>query len=44
LLDRAVLCVSPEAYEEFLRRLEAPAQPNERLRKTMQAPTPWTPT
>lgn len=41
LLDRAVLSVSPEAYAEFLARLDAPAQPNERLRKTMQAPTPW---
>ncbi len=43
LLDRAVLAVSPEAHAEFLRRLEAPAQPNERLRKTMQTPSPWAP-
>ena len=43
LLDRAVSSVSPEAYAEFVRRLDAPAQPNERLRKTMQAPTPWAP-
>ena len=41
LLDRTVLLVSPEAYAEFLTRLDAPAQPNERLRRTMQAPTPW---
>jgi uncharacterized protein (DUF1778 family) len=41
LLDRAVIAVSPEAYDEFLRRLDAPAQSNERLRKTMQAPSPW---
>ncbi|MDQ7989536.1 MAG: DUF1778 domain-containing protein [Candidatus Dactylopiibacterium sp.] len=41
LLDRAVLSVSPEAYAEFLARLDAPAQPNERLRKTMQTPAPW---
>ncbi len=41
LLDRAVIAISPEAYDEFLRRLDAPAQPNERLRKTMQAPAPW---
>jgi uncharacterized protein (DUF1778 family) len=33
LLDRAVL--------SFLRRLDAPAQPNERLRRTMQAPSPF---
>jgi uncharacterized protein (DUF1778 family) len=41
LLDQAILSVSPEAYMEFLRRLDAPAQPNERLRKTMQAAQPW---
>lgn len=41
LLDRAVLSVSPEAYAEFLSRLDAPPQPNERLRNTMQAPAPW---
>jgi len=41
LLDRAVMSVSPEAYAEFLKRLDAPAQPNERLRRTMQAPPPW---
>jgi len=41
LLDRALLSVGPEAYAEFLARLDAPAQPNERLRKTMQAPLPW---
>ena len=41
LLDRTMLLVSAEAYAEFLTRLDAPAQPNERLRRTMQAPTPW---
>lgn len=41
LLDRTVFVVSPEAYAEFLARLDAPPQPNERLRKTMQTPTPW---
>ena len=41
LLDRAILSVSPEAYAEFLTRLDAPAQPNEQLRRTMQAKTPW---
>lgn len=43
LLDRAVLSISPEAYAEFLARLDAPPQANERLRKTMQAPAPWAP-
>lgn len=41
LLDRAVLSVTPEAYAEFLTRLDAPAQPNEHLRQTMQAKAPW---
>ena len=41
LLDRTVFSVSPKAYAEFLDRLDAPPQPNERLRRTMQAPAPW---
>ena len=41
LLDRAVMSVSPEAYAAFLVRLDAPPQPNARLIKTMQAPSPW---
>jgi uncharacterized protein (DUF1778 family) len=41
LLDRTVFSVSPEAYAEFLKRLDAPPQPNERLRRTMKASAPW---
>lgn len=41
LLDRAVIMASPEAYAEFLARLDMPPSPNERLRKTMQTPAPW---
>jgi uncharacterized protein (DUF1778 family) len=41
LLDHTVFVVSPEAYAEFLARLDAPPQPNERLRKTMQTLAPW---
>ena len=41
ILDRAVTAVSPEAYAAFVARLDAPPQPNERLRKTMQTPEPW---
>lgn len=41
LLDRTLFIVSPHAYAEFLARLEAPAQPNERLRRTMQTTPPW---
>ena len=41
LLDRAILAVNPEAYAEFIRRLDAPAQANDRLRNTMQVTPPW---
>jgi uncharacterized protein (DUF1778 family) len=41
LLDRTVFSVSPKAYAEFLKRLDAPPQPNDRLRRTMQAQAPW---
>lgn len=41
LLDRALMVVSPEAYDEFLKRLDRPAQPNERLQRTMQSNAPW---
>ncbi|HMO45625.1 MAG TPA: DUF1778 domain-containing protein [Rubrivivax sp.] len=42
LLDRALITVSPQAYSEFLKRLDRPARPNARLRRTMQAKAPWT--
>jgi uncharacterized protein (DUF1778 family) len=41
LLDRTVFLVSPKAYAEFLARLDAPPQPNERLRRSLQTPAPW---
>jgi len=41
LLDRTILSVSSKAYADFLARLDAPAQPNERLRRTMHTPPPW---
>lgn len=41
LLDRAVIAASPEAYAEFLARLDAPPKPNERLRRTLRTPAPW---
>jgi uncharacterized protein (DUF1778 family) len=41
LLDRTVFSVSPKAYAEFLKRLDAPPQSNDRLRRTMQAQAPW---
>jgi len=41
ILDRTVFAVSPKAYREFLSRLDAPPQPNERLRRSMRMPAPW---
>lgn len=41
LLDRALMVVGPEAYGEFLARLDRPAQPNDSLRRTMQSKAPW---
>lgn len=41
LLDRTVFTVSAEAYAEFLVRLDQPAQPNERLKRTMTTKAPW---
>jgi uncharacterized protein (DUF1778 family) len=41
LLDRTIFTVSPKAHAEFLARLDAPPQPNERLRRTMRTPAPW---
>ena len=41
LLDRALMVVSPEAYGEFLKRLDRPANPNDRLRRTMRSKAPW---
>ena len=42
LLDRTMFSVGAEAYAEFIRRLDAPAQPNARLRRTMKVRAPWT--
>lgn len=41
LLDQALIQVSPEAYAEFLQRLEQLACPNKNLQKTLQTPAPW---
>lgn len=41
LLDQALICVSPEAYAEFVTRLDRPAAPNPRLQKTLQTLAPW---
>ena len=41
LLDRTDISVPPEVYAEFVARLDAPATPNARLRKTLQTLPPW---
>jgi uncharacterized protein (DUF1778 family) len=41
LLDRTLFKVGPKAYAEFVARLDAPPQPNEKLRRTMETPAPW---
>jgi uncharacterized protein (DUF1778 family) len=41
LLERALIQVSAKAYSDFLQRLDAPAEPNARLRKTLKAQLPW---
>lgn len=41
LLDRVLFVVSPKAYAKFLAMLEAPAKPDEALRRTMRATPPW---
>jgi len=41
LLDRTVFVLSPKAYSDFVARLDAPPQPNERLRRSLQTPSPW---
>jgi uncharacterized protein (DUF1778 family) len=41
LLDRTIFTVGPEIYTEYLARLDAPAQFNKRLKRTMLTKAPW---
>ena len=41
LLDQSKFTLSPKAYAEFLARLDAPPQPNERLRRALKTRAPW---
>ncbi|PDT04711.1 DUF1778 domain-containing protein [Rhizobium chutanense] len=41
LLDHVIFTVTPEIHAEYLARLDAPAQPNERLKRTMSTKAPW---
>ena len=41
LLDRTVFVVNSKAYAEFIARLDAQPQPNERLRRSLETAAPW---
>jgi uncharacterized protein (DUF1778 family) len=41
LLDRTLFTVTREAYAAFVKRLDAPPRPNERLRRTMKVKARW---
>lgn len=41
LLDRTIFTVSPEAYAQFVARLDESPKPNDRLRRTLQTTPPW---
>jgi uncharacterized protein (DUF1778 family) len=41
MIDQVHVRLNPAAYAAFLKRLDAPPQPNKRLRKTMQTQPVW---
>ena len=41
LLDRALIHVDQKTFQAFLERLDAPAIPNEKLKKTMRSKSLW---
>ena len=41
VLDRVIMTVGSNAYVEVVARLDAPPQPNERLRRSLQTAAPW---
>jgi uncharacterized protein (DUF1778 family) len=41
LLDRTVIPINNKAHSAFMALLDAPPQPNGRLRKSLQTPAPW---
>lgn len=41
LLDRVVFALSAEVYAQFVERLDPPASPNDRLKRTMTTKAPW---
>lgn len=41
LLDRTVFMLDPDAYDAFVALLDAPPNPNDRLRRSLQTVAPW---
>ena len=41
LIDRRLFTLNSDQYDEFLRVLDQPPQPNERLRKLFRSKSPW---
>ncbi|XOL95040.1 DUF1778 domain-containing protein [Enterobacter hormaechei] len=41
LIEQRIIMADPEAYQEFLTRLDQAPAPNAALRKTMQTLAPW---
>lgn len=41
LIDQRIIMADPDAYQEFLTRLDQAPSPNAALRKTMQTLAPW---
>ncbi|TIN21631.1 MAG: DUF1778 domain-containing protein [Mesorhizobium sp.] len=41
LLNRLAFAIEPDVYAAFLARLDAPPQPNNRLRRSMTTKAPW---
>lgn len=41
VMGQVMVWANPQTYAAFLTALDKPAQPNERLRRTMQSSAPW---
>lgn len=41
LLDQRLFCVQAAAFDAFEAALDAPPEPDGRLRRTLTAPAPW---
>jgi len=41
LLDRRLFTLNDEQYESFIRTLEAPPPPNEKLKRLLASKSPW---